>query len=553
MSVEVQSKREALAARYNLPAQLEWQQFLNHFDLSENFALVVLLVADADGADLCRVELEKQLQQEGKKLVALDVPSPDALRNLPTQLLATQLPADAGGLWIAAVERDYSQNFLAWKEAWQFALARLNPRRNEIRRQFNCSLIFVGAPWLQEAMREIAPDIWSVRTLVARIEPQAVSETKASISEKQSFDIAEAEHSGDPVFALQEAEKLRGFLGKELALARLLHRAGEGFEARNDWRSAEKNYNEALKLKRQAGAPPESLLATLLELTWTCQMLAQVDRSVDYAQSALTLAHQIGNRSAEGSALGFLALAYADKGEMRKAIEFHEQALAISREEDDQHGEASILGNLGNVYVSLGDVRKAIELYEQQLDIVRKIGDQQGEGNALGSLGGAYLASGDARKAIEFDEQALMIKRKLGDKQTEGTILGNLAMTYFALGDVHKCIKLSEQRLMIAREIGDQRGEGNALGNLGIAYAKLGDERKAIEFYEKQLMISRAIGDKHGESKGLWNTAEALDKLGDREQAIMRAEAALKIFEAIEDPNAAKVRAKLVEWRASKT
>jgi hypothetical protein len=40
-----------------------------------------------------------------------------------------------------------------------------------------------------------------------------------------------------------------------------------------------------------------------------------------------------------------------------------------------------------------------------------------------------------------------------------------------------------------------------------------------------------------------------LDVLGDRRQAIDRAEAALQIREAIEDPNAAKVRAKLAEWR----
>jgi hypothetical protein len=47
----------------------------------------------------------------------------------------------------------------------------------------------------------------------------------------------------------------------------------------------------------------------------------------------------------------------------------------------------------------------------------------------------------------------------------------------------------------------------------------------------------------------LWNSAMALEKLGDRAEAIARAEAALRIFEAIENPNAAKVRARLAEWR----
>jgi hypothetical protein len=50
----------------------------------------------------------------------------------------------------------------------------------------------------------------------------------------------------------------------------------------------------------------------------------------------------------------------------------------------------------------------------------------------------------------------------------------------------------------------------------------------------------------------LWNSACALDGLGNRSEAITRAESALQIYEAIEDPNAAKVRAKLAAWRGSK-
>jgi len=476
MSVEAQSKRDALAARYNLPAQPEWRQFINHFDLSETFALVVLLVADADGADLCRVELEKKLQREGKKLVAPDFSSPEALSKIPSQLLTMQLPADTGGVWIAGVEPDYSPNLLAWKEAWRLVMHRLNPRRNEIRRLFNCSIIFVGAPWLQETMREIAPDIWSVRTLVARIEPQSVSETKAVASERQSFEGSGIKSGGDPLFALKEAEKLRGVPGKELALARLLHRAGEGFEARSDWRSAEKYYVEALKLKQQAGAPPESQLATLLELAWTYQVLADVRRSLECGQLALSLAQQTGNAGAEARSFSFLGLAYADLGEMRKAIEFHKQALAIAEQLADLQGVGSNLGNLGNAYAVLGELPEAIKFYEQQLEIVRKIGDSKGEGNALGSLGSAYIAIGDLRKAIEFQEQALNIMRTIGDKHAVGTILGNLGIAYAGLGDVSKSIEFYGQRLAIAREIDDRRGEGSVLGNLGILYANMGHQ-----------------------------------------------------------------------------
>lgn len=549
MSVEAQSKREALTARYNLPAQPEWQQFLNHFDLSESFALIVLLVADADGADLCRLELEKQLQQEDKKLVTIDVSHPDALRNLPSQLLATQLPVDAGGLWIAAVVPDYAKDFSAWQQAWQFALARLNPRRNEIRRQFNCPLIFVGAPWLQETMREIAPDIWSVRTLVARIEPQVATETRATTTARPSFDAGETKSGGDPLFALQEAEKLRGVPGKELVLAHLLHRAGKGFDTRDDWRSADKAYTKSLELKQKAGAPPESLLSTLDALAWTCQVLGQFHRSLDYAQSALALARQLQNKRREGEALNNLGNANWSMGDVRKAIEIYEQLLANEREIGDRDGEGAALGNLGLAYADLGDLHKAIEFHEQSLMIARETGNRRGEGAALGNLGNAYKDMGETHKAIEYYQQALAVAREVGDRQGEGMALCSLGIASKNLGDARKAINYHEQALLIDREIGDRRGEGQNLGNLGTVYDDLGETRKAMEFYEQHLAIARKIGDQRGQGIALWNSALALDKLNDLAQAIIRAEAALKIYEAIEHPSVAKVRAQLAEWR----
>jgi tetratricopeptide (TPR) repeat protein len=549
MSSEAQPRWEDLGRRYDLPSQPEWQKLLTLFDVAEGFSLIVLLVLDADGAALCRRELEKHLQREGKQLVAIELPTPDDLRQLPTLLLAAKPPPNTGCLWMSAVEPDYGKTYPEWREAWREALARLNSHRNPIRRQFDFSLVFVGAPWLQEIMRETASDLWSVRTLVVRIEPAPRPAAERQVPEAGRFELAEERGGGDPVFALREAEKLRGVPGKELALARLLHRAGEGFAGRDDWRAAEKALTEALELKQRAGAPAASVLATLLELAWACQVLGQASRSMSYAQEALRIAREIGDRRGEGAALGSLGNAYAVLGETRKAIEFHEQALVILREIGNRRGEGAALGNLGLAYADLGDARKAIEFYEQHLAISREIGDRRGEANALGNLGNAYFRLGDTRKAIEFYEQQLVIAREIGDRHGEGNALGNLGNAHRHLGDTRKAIEFYEQRLVIAREIGDRRGEGNALGNLGNAYAALGDARKALEFYEQALVIDREIGDRRGEGNDLWNSALALETLGDRAQAIARAEAALRIFEAIEDPNAAMVRARLAEWR----
>ena len=233
----------------------------------------------------------------------------------------------------------------------------------------------------------------------------------------------------------------------------------------------------------------------------------------------------------------------------RQRIRWLEAQAKAARLAGDRQAEVAALGNLGNCYSALGDARKAIEFYEQHLAIAHKMRDRLREGTSLGNLGLAYADLGDPRKAIEFLNRALVIGREVGDRRGVGNTLGNLGITYKDLGDARKAIECYEQCLKLHREMGDRLGEGNDLGNLAIAYKELGDVRKAIEFYEQALVIRREIGDRRGEGNDLWNSALAFYKLSDRAQAIARAEAALRIYEAIEDPNAAKVRAALAEWR----
>jgi tetratricopeptide (TPR) repeat protein len=185
-------------------------------------------------------------------------------------------------------------------------------------------------------------------------------------------------------------------------------------------------------------------------------------------------------------------------------------------------------------------------------DSTREVGNRRGEGVALGNLGNAYADLGDTCKAIEFIDQQLLIAREIGNRRSEGNALGSLGCAYSDLKHTNKAIEFFERGLELHREIGYRRGECDALGNLGASYATLGNASKAKEFCEQRLVIAREIGDRKGESNALWNSACALDGLGNRSEAITRAESALQIYEAIEDPNAAKVRAKLAAWRGSK-
>ena len=266
-------------------------------------------------------------------------------------------------------------------------------------------------------------------------------------------------------------------------------------------------------------------------------------------EEELAAYRKAGARFDEVRVLNAIGIARGQSGDARLARKDFEAALKLGREIGDRRGEGNALNNLGLAYAGLGDARKAIEYFEKALVISRQKGDRRGEGKALNNLGNAYVDLGEARTAIGFYEERLLISREIGDRRGEGSTLGNLGIAYADFGDARKAIEYYEKALVISREIGDRRVEGNALGNLGVAYKNLGDARKAIEFYEQQLTISREIGDRRGEGSGMWNSALVLDHFGEHARAIAGAEAALKIFEETEDPSAAKVRAKLAEWR----
>ncbi len=233
----------------------------------------------------------------------------------------------------------------------------------------------------------------------------------------------------------------------------------------------------------------------------------------------------------------------------RDWIGWLESALAAARRIKERKAEGIHLVNLGIAYAALGETPRAIEFYEKALIIDHEIGNRRSEGNALCNLGNAHMNLGETRRAIESYEKARTIHREIGDRRGEGADLGNLGIGYAALGETRRAIEFYEKQLAIVCEIGDRLGEGAALGNLGNACADLGETRRAIEFYEKRLVIAREIGDRRGEGITLWNMALALDELNQRPEAIRRAGESLAIREAIEDPDAAKVRRQLAEWR----
>jgi tetratricopeptide (TPR) repeat protein len=306
---------------------------LTHFWLSDGFALIVLIVPDRDGAQLCRDELERLLAERGSGLARQDPATPEELVDLSNTLLDLPFGSEMGAVWIAAVVPRSAPDFSAWEAALRQALQGLNQQRNPLRRHFACPLIIVAAPWIVPLFREAAPDLWSVRSQVVWIEPdreparRGGGETERGSTRSQQSDRFDAP---DPALALQEAERLRGSPGRERDRAAMLTRAGSGLLGRGDPQGTEAVLKEAADLLAASGdAIPRGV--TMHELGRALRDQGRAAEAEETLRRALALAEEGGDTAvSRGITMDMLGRALLDQGRAAEAEETLRRALALA-------------------------------------------------------------------------------------------------------------------------------------------------------------------------------------------------------------------------------
>lgn len=241
----------AIFRRYGAGAVAEWQRVCGHFALNEGFALVVLIVPDRDGASLCRQALANRLRAGGMGILDVSPPTPSALCRLAPTLLGLRPEEDCSAVWVAAAVSPSAANHAAWDMAWRWGLATLNQNRNTLRRWIGRSLIFVGTPELVPLFREAAPDLWSVRSMVAHIGPDP---NRPITNVPTLAHACGARHpplvpAPDLDSALCDIERLRGKGGREVELADAVERAAHAYGDRADLPAAEAYFRKALALR----------------------------------------------------------------------------------------------------------------------------------------------------------------------------------------------------------------------------------------------------------------------------------------------------------------
>lgn len=140
----------------------------------------------------------------------------------------------------------------------------------------------------------------------------------------------------------------------------------------------------------------------------------QYERAIFYAQKALFLREERGDRQHVADSYNNLGSIYAEMGALEQALESFEEALEIFGQLGNREAMATAQLNIGGTLYYTGRLPEAIERYHQSLAIFQEIGLPRGEAQARHNLAEALAEQGKTEEAGRHWREGYILSRQTG-------------------------------------------------------------------------------------------------------------------------------------------
>jgi tetratricopeptide (TPR) repeat protein len=423
-------------------AEAEWQRLHRQLELAEGFWLAFLCTDWTAAGHLLAERWGEFLRARVKRLDRIVLARPKDIGKVLDRLF-DKATTSAGGVWIEAMGVDPpGLEHGPWQQARRTLLARLNERRERLRRQFPGGVLIALPAVGKVEARDEAPDLWTIRSLV--LEPKRSLETKRRVrkSEEGKQKKAKAEEQVGKEERIEDGTRVE--LDPETAeLLRTAHghlAAGRSGPAVTAALEAAQRL-QGVSAEARASAIAIAAQARFNEDDWPA--------AADLFEQALAAA-ALENPSRAQATWAHLACQAAVHFDLHRALENALQSVRLARLRAKDSREAledlSVgLSWVGGLQARLGDLESASSAFYQSLELRRGLLAESGESaealealcfclEAIGYLKGQ---SGELGAALAAYLESLVLRRRLLSKF--GETLGNLrslAATLERLGDV---------------------------------------------------------------------------------------------------------------------
>jgi tetratricopeptide (TPR) repeat protein len=498
-----------------------------------------LFTSSALVSKVFRERVDNLLHARGRAVVAVDVREPAQWASvLPT--LFSPDPAHAGCVWVECVgvdlptraetddasagERPAGERRVAsWRAAVEQLFLRVNERRDAVLRHLSGGLVFALHPSMKPLVRDAAPDLWSMRSLVLDTTAPPTLAHPASAEYPQSD--RERDHPRDD----ERADSARVYLGTRLSptaasgeLGRLLRRLERELADENAATAAETGLAALEHL--DTDTPATDRLAVLVWLGRAEEEAGDAASAVDHVEAALAELDALPDGHTIPTAyrrelLERAARLAEDRGDLPATLTARMALVDAARRrtaDEPRSVEAAshlrrTLNDLGDVHRDAGATETARAAYTESLDITRRLLAAHGEtpttlrdlSVGLDKVGDVHRDAGDTETARAAYTESLDITRRLLAAHGETpTTLRDLSVGLDKVGRVRE-------------SSGDQAGAAEAFEDA------LAVDRRRRELYgdRPQVIDDLAVS--------LEQVARLRDRLGDADgAAAARAEAA---------------------------
>jgi tetratricopeptide (TPR) repeat protein len=230
--------------------------------------------------------------------------------------------------------------------------------------------------------------------------------------------------------------------------------------------------------------------------------MGQLDRSIDFHQQALEIAREAEDSACAIANLNHLSRACVVQNNFAEAINYAQRAVILSRQKGDRLGEANALANLGysEVFQAQALEQADADLYEmaidrlqQGLDLSEKVGDRQSQALCLSSLGIAYVVLEQATAAIAYLEKGIQTAQFTGDLYLQGVNLVYLAEAYYRLEDHPKTVQAAGLGMYLLEQIASTQWR-QAAGLLTVLRGRIGEPEFQALLQGQRSAIMAVIG-----------------------------------------------------------
>jgi tetratricopeptide (TPR) repeat protein len=295
---------------------------------------------------------------------------------------------------------------------------------------------------------------------------------------------------GEESADLEEALALAAASGDRLLRVRAMREMGHFLGRASRFAEAERTLLDAAALAGDDGDPDAQIPFALGGVYSDQGRLAEARAQYEMRCAR---ARERGNRAAEASALGNIAIVLLAEGRHDEAIALEERSAAMAGEGDRR--AAAISGiNLGNMHWAEGRLDEARQHYDRAVTGLRAVGDRHGEAIAIGNLGNLHLSLGQVDEARRHYEHGLALARDIGARRVEGYWLNALGQVAAMQDRDEEAESAFRAAIALREEIAYPSGLAESRAGLGDLLARRGRVEEARSALEGAVAAARQSG-----------------------------------------------------------